>query len=152
MEEKPTKNFSVLIILAILILLVVVGIFIYRDRQAEERFAPATTSNEEMMEATPGEIASPSGIVKEFTIDGSNYAFAPNSITVDKGDTVKITFKDEDGLHNLSIDGYNLSTATLSTGGSSMLEFIADKAGTFEYFCNVDSHREKGMTGTLVVK
>lgn len=153
MEEKPSKNFSALIVLAVVIVLVIVGFFVYRDRQAEERFSPKMPVSDEMMESTPeGEMASPSGEVKQFTVDGSNYSFVPNSITVNKGDTVKITFKDDDGLHNLSIEGYNVSTATLSAGGSSTVEFVADKVGTFEYFCNVDSHREKGMVGTLKVQ
>ena len=89
---------------------------------------------------------------KEFTIIGKSFSFTPNTIAVQKGDRVKITFKDSDGLHNIVIDGYNVKTETLESGDSSVIEFVADKVGSFEYYCSVDSHKQKGMTGTLTVK
>lgn len=91
------------------------------------------------------------GNVKEFNVTGTNYAFSPNTITVNKGDTVKINFVDADGVHNLVIDGYNVAT-NIIRDGQDTIEFVADKAGQFEYYCSVGSHRDLGMTGTLIVK
>lgn len=88
---------------------------------------------------------------KTFTIVGQNYSFSPNQISVKKGDKVKITFSDEGGFHNLAIDGYNEKTETIRTGSSSVIEFTADKAGTFAFYCSVANHREQGMQGQLVV-
>lgn len=104
-----------------------------------------TSSTTAAVEQTPGNI-------KEFTVDGSNYSFNPAEIRVKKGDTVKITFKDGDGQHNLVVDGYNVSTSTIGPGSTDSVTFVADKAGTFEYFCSVDSHRDLGMKGSLVVE
>lgn len=95
--------------------------------------------------------ATPGGNVKEFTVEGTNFAFSPTEITVNKGDTVKITFKDNDGMHNLVIDGYKLSTNIISGGSQDTVQFVADKAGSFEYYCSVANHRDQGMSGTLVV-
>src|SRR3989344_1759490 len=39
-------------------------------------------------------------IVKEFTITGDNFSFTPSTITVKKGDRVKITFKNNKGYHD----------------------------------------------------
>lgn len=90
--------------------------------------------------------------VKEFVVDGSNFSFNPATIFVNKGDTVKITFNDNDGTHNLVIDGYNLSTNVIDGGSSDSIQFVADKTGNFEFYCSVGSHRDLGMTGTLTVK
>ena len=91
------------------------------------------------------------GVVKSFTVTGSNFAFAPNSLSVKKGDTVKITFKNSNGSHNLVIDEFNATTPIIGSGQSAVLEFTASKTGSFEYYCSVGNHRAMGMKGTLVV-
>lgn len=90
--------------------------------------------------------------VKVVSIDGSSFAFAPAEIRVKKGDTVKIVFKNIDGFHDLTIGGYNVGTSRVGTGGTGMVEFVADNIGTFEYYCSVGSHRELGMKGNLIVE
>lgn len=89
---------------------------------------------------------------KDFTIIGQNYSLTPSTITVNKGDDVKITFKNTDGFHGLKIDEFGVTTGIIPAGGKATIEFIADKTGTFEYYCPVDSHKELGMKGTLTVK
>jgi nitrite reductase (NO-forming) len=37
-------------------------------------------------------------------------------------------------------------------GETTSVEFVADKTGTFEYYCSVGAHRAMGMTGSLVVE
>ena len=97
----------------------------------------------------PGQKTSQTAAIKEFNIHGSNYKFDSASISANLGDKVKITFIDDDGLHNICIDGYGCSS-TIRTG-QSVLEFTANKTGTFEYYCSVGKHRELGMTGQLAV-
>ncbi|MFA6552452.1 MAG: cupredoxin domain-containing protein [Candidatus Paceibacterota bacterium] len=89
---------------------------------------------------------------RDFTVNGKNFSFDPSTITVNKGDTVKITFKDNDGFHDLKVDGYNVATSRINTGGEATVTFIADKAGSFEYYCTVGSHKDLGMKGTLIVQ
>lgn len=90
--------------------------------------------------------------VKEFTITAKNFSFTPNAITVNKGDKVKITFKNSNGFHDLKIDEYNVATKQIQGGSQDVVEFTADKAGTFEYYCSVGTHRAMGMVGTLKVQ
>src|SRR5581483_6421859 len=89
---------------------------------------------------------------KSFTIHGQDFSFSPNQISVNKGDTVKITFVSDNGSHDLVVDGYNARTNVLTTGKSQTITFLADKAGSFQFYCSVGNHRQMGMTGTLVVK
>lgn len=89
--------------------------------------------------------------VKTFTVDGSSYTYNPSTITANKGDAVKIIFKDTDSRHDLVIDGYNLRTDVIGPGKTDTIEFVADKVGTFEYYCSLPGHKAQGMTGKLVV-
>ncbi len=90
--------------------------------------------------------------VKSFTIHGQDYSFSPNQISVNKGDTVKITFIDDDGYHNLIIEGLNVKTQTIPSGKTDSVTFVASKTGSFNFYCSVGNHRAEGMTGVLVVK
>src|SRR5258706_2223717 len=146
MEETRTSNSkNLLLIVGVLVVLFVVGYFVMRGKSTS---SPVVSNSI----VTPTSEAVASGPVKEFTVDGSNFVFDPKTITVNKGDNVKITFKDDDGRHNLVIDGYNLSTNIVGPGSEDSISFVADKAGSFEYYCSVSNHREQGMTGTLTVQ
>lgn len=91
------------------------------------------------------------GEVKLFTVTGGNFSFSPSTMTVQKGDTVKITFVNGEGFHDFKIDDFDVSTKQIAAGVSETVEFVADKAGSFEYYCSVGSHRAMGMKGTLTV-
>lgn len=90
--------------------------------------------------------------VKSFTVVGSNFSFSPTSLTVNKGDMVRITFKNDNGLHDFVLDEFNIKTAVINGGEEQVVEFVADKAGSFEYYCSVGQHRQMGMKGTLTVQ
>ena len=90
--------------------------------------------------------------VKEFTIDAAPYSFTPNTISVNLGDTVKITLKNTKGTHDLKIDEFGVATRTLNVGEEQTITFVADKSGTFEYYCSIGNHRAMGMVGALTVR
>ena len=88
------------------------------------------------------------------TVDvvGGNFYFTPKEIRVKKGDTVTINFKNVDGFHDFKIDEFNVATQRIQAGGTETVQFSADKAGSFEYYCSVGSHRAMGMKGTIFVE
>lgn len=100
----------------------------------------------------PSPPASVQPSVKTFDITAQNFAFSQKEIRVKKGDTVKINFESTDGFHDWSLDGYNVKTEQVSPGTPTSAEFVADKAGAFEFFCSVGSHRSMGMTGKFIVE
>ena len=121
-------------------------------RMKEEATPTASPSTKMDETGTP----SPSGSaktsnVKEFTVTGSNYKFSPATLSVKKGDTVKITFTNSGGFHDFVIDEFNVKTKTIPDGQSETVQFVANKAGTFNYYCSVGNHRQMGMQGTLTV-
>ena len=99
-----------------------------------------------------GEVPAQKVTVKEFTVLGSNFVFAPSSMTAKKGDAVKITFKNTGGLHDFKIDEFNVATKKISGGAEETVTFVADKTGSFEYYCSIGTHRAMGMKGTLTVE
>ena len=105
-------------------------------------------------EASPAVSGEPAmmGEVKEFTVTGSNFSFDPSEIKVKKGDTVKITFKNSGGMHDWVLEEFNVRTKRIQGGEQEVVEFVADKTGTFEYYCSVGSHRAMGMKGNLIVE
>jgi plastocyanin len=106
-----------------------------------------------MDEASPssGATSSEAG-VKEFTVSGSNFKFEPASLKVNKGDKVKITFKNTGGFHDFVIDELDVATKQIQSGQEEVVEFTADEVGMFEYYCSVGNHRAQGMKGTLTVQ
>jgi len=94
----------------------------------------------------------PPGIVREFTIIGQNYRFSPSEMRARKGETVRVIFKSSDMTHDWRIDELGLATKILPAGQQETLEFVAEQAGEFEYYCSVGDHKTKGMIGKLIVE
>lgn len=90
--------------------------------------------------------------IKEFTVVAGNFTFTPNVMTVNKGDTVKIIFKNNQGFHDFVIDEFGVKSEQGQGPFEETLTFVADQAGSFEYYCSVGTHRQMGMVGTLIVK
>lgn len=97
--------------------------------------------------------------VKEFVInsyteiiDGKYYPqFSPKEISVNKGDLVRIKITNTKGTHDFKIDEFGVYTET-PLNQEKIVEFVADKAGSFEYYCTKQGHRQLGHWGTLNVK
>ena len=96
--------------------------------------------------------------VKTFALTGENFKFVMDGldnpdIRVKKGDKVRIEFTSTKGFHDWVVDEFNAATERVrDTDGSTFVEFVADKTGTFEYYCSVGEHRANGMKGKLIVE
>lgn len=109
-------------------------------------------SEEDQTEEATSDAMMEEGSVKTFEVSGSPFKFAPAQIKVKKGDSVKITFKNAQGVHDFVILEFDVKTKQLSAGQSETVEFIADTAGEYKYYCSVGNHRAQGMEGTLIVE
>ena len=86
------------------------------------------------------------GDIKIITIDAVRWQYTPETITLKKGDKVKIVINNEDTKHGIVIPELGIS-------GVESVEFTADKTGTFEFKCPTycgEGHRE--MKGTLIIE
>ena len=63
---------------------------------------------------------------KTFTVVAENFSFSLKEIKVNKGDTVKIVFQNNEGNHDWIIDEFNAHTKQISAGKTDEIEFVAD--------------------------
>ena len=89
---------------------------------------------------------------KTFEVSAANFSYDVKEIKVKQGDKVKIVFTNKEGFHDWVIDEFSARTKQLAADKSETIEFVANKKGTFEYYCSVGSHRAMGMKGSLVVE
>ncbi len=87
-----------------------------------------------------------------FTVKGVNFGYDVEEIVVKEGDTVTINFESTDGFHDVVIDEFAVATKRVQPGVKTSATFVADKKGTYEYYCSVGSHRTSGMVGKLIVQ
>ena len=90
--------------------------------------------------------------VKEFVVEGSNFKFSLSEMKVKKGETVRVVFKNVEGMHDWVVNEFDAKTSVINGGEEETIEFVADKAGTYEYYCSVGQHRKMGMVGKLIVE
>lgn len=91
---------------------------------------------------------------EQVTIDmtGSNYEYDVEEIRVQEGDTVTVNFTSSEGFHDFVVDAFDAQTERVNVGEQTSVTFVADTAGTYEYYCSVGNHRAQGMVGTLIVE
>ncbi|MEK7588992.1 MAG: plastocyanin/azurin family copper-binding protein [Patescibacteria group bacterium] len=156
-----------------IILVLIVGIAVFFGMKKEKVEAPVNTNNgaagtweegkapEEGMDTSSqsgilpdvnANVSVATGAVKEFTVSGQNLSFSPSTLTVKKGDKVKITFQNSEGFHDWVVDEFGAATKQTKAPTTEVIEFVANKTGSFEYYCSVGQHRAMGMKGTLIVE
>jgi plastocyanin len=85
--------------------------------------------------------ADPSGALK----------FTTTSLTAKAG-TVTVKFTNASPVpHAVTIQGNGVDKSTAVVSGKDASMTVDLKAGTYTFFCPVDSHRSQGMEGKLVV-
>lgn len=157
---------SLLIFAAIIV--VVIGVISYLSLRSREH-APVTPTSQSVPRTTSGpqqneapaspstasnaSSTTPSGShTRTFAVTGSNFSFDVSELRVNVGDTVTIKFTSQNGTHDWVLDEFGARTARVGSGETTSVTFTPDRAGTFEYYCSVGSHRAMGMVGKLIVE
>jgi cytochrome c oxidase subunit 2 len=93
------------------------------------------------------------GAVKTFELTAQRFAYTPNRIEVRQGDHVIVHLHSADVEHGFDIKELGVSTIIPEGGVVVSVDFVASKAGTFEFACSSycgEGHRD--MVGMLVVQ
>lgn len=80
------------------------------------------------------------------------YVWEPATITAKKGELVRLIIHNADVLHGLVIPDLGVMEGDIPPDGA-VIEFMASKVGTFEFFCSVwcgEGHME--MRGKIVIQ
>jgi len=89
---------------------------------------------------------------KPFAVTAHRFAFDPPRIEVNQDDLVKIELRTDDIAHSLTIDEYRIAKR-VGPGHPVTFEFRADRAGTFPYYCTLQTEDGcRRMRGELVVR
>lgn len=97
------------------------------------------------------ETAAATGPVIHVEMVARQFEFEPSTVTVEQGTRVQLTLTTEDVAHGLALPEFGVSER-IEPGETVEVEFIADKAGTYIYFCNVYCGTGHGnMKGRFIV-
>ena len=100
----------------------------------------------------PVTIEAPTSNVVEIDIIAKQWDFTPATITVSEGDQVKLNIRSVDVTHGFSLFEFGVNER-LTPGQTTTVEFTADKAGEYTFFCSVPCGRgHGGMRGKLIVE
>ena len=140
------------VLIPIIVIVLGVGYWFYSQPTATPSTNQAQVqTNTENSNSTQNPPA-PTDNVQTIIVTGKNFSFEPAKLNITQGTKVKIILKNIEGFHDLKIDEYNVATKQISAGAESEFQFLADKTGTFEYYCSVGTHRAMGMVGKLIVE
>lgn len=92
--------------------------------------------------------------VQQVDVDLHSFYFKPNRIVVHAGRPVELIIRNRSVLvpHNFTISDASIAVSADKWGlGDHRARFTPTVPGEYKFFCHVDSHAKKGMTGTLVV-
>jgi len=98
------------------------------------------------------EEATRGGETREFRMTAKKYEFNPSTVTVRKGERVKLVVTALDKDHGLKIEAFGIEQV-LKKGQTTTIEFTADKSGEFPFVCSKFCGFGHGkMKGKLLVE
>jgi cytochrome c oxidase subunit II len=90
--------------------------------------------------------------VQVIKVTAKKFEYSPNVISIKKGIPVILEFTSLDRLHGFSCPDLGVR-ADIFPGKVSQVRILVEKAGTYEFHCDIfcgEGH--EGMTGTIVVE
>lgn len=105
-------------------------------------------------ETTPAPATGGGSGAKEVSLSATEYSFDPGSIKIDEPGTYTFTLTNDGSVeHALEVEGQGVEeeTDTLDPGSTGRVTITFSKVGTYEFYCPVDDHRDRGMEGTLTI-
>ena len=73
--------------------------------------------------------------VKNVEVTASQFQFDPATITVAEGDRVRLRLHSLDRPHAFAIKAFRVKALIPRTGETITVEFVADRAGSFDFTC-----------------
>ncbi|HED38523.1 MAG TPA: hypothetical protein ENI76_09825 [Ignavibacteria bacterium] len=136
----------------VIVLVLIAGVyFMFSDVEKQDALETNTETTEQAgtEQATPVLISENSETtVQEINMVTGGFFFSPNKLTLKKDQPVKINVENS-GVHTFTID--ELGVDVPLTGPSGVVEFTPTKSGTFEYYCAIPGHKERGQIGSVTV-
>lgn len=149
--KKPNNMMAIGVI--VLIAVAVLGYALLNKGESVEESKEATSATSAPLvegSSNSASVSTENGVTT-VTMDAGSFYYKPNQITVKKGTKVKVVLTSRDMMHDFNIDELKVKSGIAKSGETKTVEFTAENAGNFEYYCSVGQHRKNGQVGTLVV-
>lgn len=128
------------LIVGLLIVIGVGGVWYYTNAMSANNVSPVVSGPESTQQ------------VKEIKVEAGSFYYKPNTMTVKKGEKVRIVMNAVSMMHDFNIAELNVKMPIVKNGDTGTVEFTPDKVGTFEYYCSVGQHRANGQVGKITVE
>lgn len=89
--------------------------------------------------------------LRSFDLALAGGQFSPSTVIVNFMDIVHLTVSSQDGTYDFAQPDYGLSTGPIAKGKVKTIEFQANNAGKFSFFCASCGGPGKGPVGYLIV-
>jgi cytochrome c oxidase subunit II len=114
--------------------------------------ARGASGSDRLIVSAPAEQDTAGTQPREWHIVARKFAYSVPRIEVRQDDLVKITLKTADIPHSFTIDEPYRIAKRATPGHPVVFEFRADKAGTFDFYCNLKADDGcRAMKGQLIV-
>jgi uncharacterized cupredoxin-like copper-binding protein len=100
------------------------------------------------------QVTSSEGAAGNVKLSETEYKITPSDPSVDKAGTVTFAVSNEgQTTHALEVEGpgEEQKTDDIAPGDSTTLQVDLSKPGTYEFYCPIDGHKDKGMSGEIKV-
>jgi len=155
-DTTKSSSFNPLIIVGIIVVLAIGGVALAM-KKGDTQPTPSDTMKEvaptqaqAMQENT--DASSSTTTEGEISMEAGAFYYKPSELRVKKGQKVKIVMTSKDMMHDFNIDELNVKLPITKSGETNTVEFVPEKAGTFEYYCSVGQHRKNGQVGKIIVE
>ena len=137
---------NVWIILGIVILVLAVGAYVYSSTQIGKAITQTQTQPSSQTQQPAGLTGSSPNPSVVLDVKIKDYVFDPAIITINKGDSILWTNKDNANHQLISDSGNEIQSITIATEGTYTRKFAL--AGNYSYHCSI----HPSMKGTVIVK
>lgn len=88
------------------------------------------------------------------TLTMTEYAFTPSEIKAQSAQTIRVKLINHGKTaHSFTFKNLDFNSGSIAAGASKVIVFTTpSKAGSYEFHCGLPDHKDKPMTGTLVVQ
>lgn len=151
-QVKDADNKTTMMVAgAVVVVLVLIGGFLLLSNNNKQAPTPSPVATETISSPSPN----PTGEVDSsqiIAVEGGNFYYKPNEITVKAGKKVTIEFSAKGMMHDFVVDELNVKSPVIQAGKTATVEFTPTTPGEYEFYCSVSNHRAQGMKGTLIVE
>ncbi|PIZ66252.1 hypothetical protein CO051_01165 [Candidatus Roizmanbacteria bacterium CG_4_9_14_0_2_um_filter_39_13] len=165
-QTPEPNNGSMKMIVVVVVVLALIGGYMYMQKGKSSETASTEEGAKIVVKESSEEMTEKKGTeesmevdetadkmkVRVIEVEAGSFYYKPSLMKVKKGETVRIVMSAVSMMHDFNIDELGVKLPIVKDGDTGTVEFVADKVGSFEYYCSVANHRAQGQVGMITVE